>query len=352
MDVGLSRTTWIRVLGLGAAVLTVAAYLQPLPAAANRFTTLLFMANILGLPMRGAIGALACERLPASLRSMAAGWIQAGNLGGMAIAGSTAIWCAGRYPLQLLSVVIPAFMAIPIAASFLIRGDRPPRSVTLTGQLARLWSALRNQAKLPATRQGLVFFLSPTGAAAASFLFSGIAVDYKTRPETVAFVTGVLSTLLSAVGAIAGGHMSRSMGGRVAYVACGLLTGAAAVCMAFAPLVPASYILGVGVYVLIAGCGFAAYTSLSLELIQADSPAASTLYAAFNCLGNLPVAYSIWLDGIGFRFAGPKGLLSLDAGLEIVSSLVLLGYIYFLRRRLGSSEISDAPEKSRHAAAN
>lgn len=332
VDIGLRHRTWIRLLGILAASLSVVAFLQPLPGGVNTFTLLLFLTCVTGFPMKGAVGALALEGSRESRRSSAGGWIQAGNSAGMALGAALIIWVASRYPSHWLAFIVPAIILFPVAMTFLIADGEAPDESTLRRQVGQLWGAIRQGVQDSNLRVGIVLFLSPTGAAAASFLFSGIAVDYKVSASTVAFVTGAFGTALSAMGAVAGGFLCRRFGARIIYAVLGLAVSAAALVMATLPFNPVSYIAGVSVYMAVAGCGFAAFTTLALELIGERNPAKSTWYAIFHCMGALPIAYSVWLNGQGYRLGGPRGLFAADALFEGISSIAILAYFIWIGR--------------------
>jgi hypothetical protein len=43
-----------------------------------------------------------------------------------------------------------------------------------------------------------------------------------------------------------------------------------------------------------------------------------------TALGTLPVVYMTWLDGVGYKHAGVRGLMGTDAAANGVAGLVLL----------------------------
>jgi len=57
---------------------------------------------------------------------------------------------------------------------------------------------------------------------------------------------------------------------------------------------------------------------LPLGMIYGEARDASTLYSLLNAAVSLPFVYVTWLDGVGFRYFGTRGLLWTDAGLNLL----------------------------------
>src|SRR5262249_4691010 len=152
----------------------------------------------------------------------------------------------------------------------------------------------------------------------------GIAVDYRATAGMVALVNGALNGLITAGGSLAGGWLCDRMDRRGAYLASGALTAAVGIGMAPAPLSPPTYLVGVCAYFLVSGFCYAAFSAVVLEAIGRAGASASAQYALFVAAGNFAITYVGWLDTRFHHTYGPRGLLGVDAALNL-GGVVALG---------------------------
>jgi hypothetical protein len=81
------------------------------------------------------------------------------------------------------------------------------------------------------------------------------------------------------------------------------------------------------IYVGIAGSCGAASIALMVELTADAGHSASTWFAMLYAATNLPQAYMAWLDGLGYKHFGPRGMLALDALGNALPALLFLAYL-------------------------
>jgi hypothetical protein len=117
----------------------------------------------------------------------------------------------------------------------------------------------------------------------------------------------------------------------VVYLLIGLVNAAAIAVTWLGPLRPATYYLGVTLYLFTTGAGYAYFTAVLLEFLGRSGKSGSGRYSIINSLGNIPVLYTIRLDGWGGDKWGPRGLSGTEAVVAATGSLILLAY--FLTRR-------------------
>jgi hypothetical protein len=60
-----------------------------------------------------------------------------------------------------------------------------------------------------------------------------------------------------------------------------------------------------------------------LEVLGSRRRGASTGYALMSSSGNVPNSYMTWLDGMGYRHGGARGLMVTDAVLSVVGLILL-----------------------------
>jgi len=170
----------------------------------------------------------------------------------------------------------------------------------------------------------LLFFLSPVGAGAVAGLISSVSPDYHAPNSEVAWVTGAGGGLLLAAGGLIGGFLCDRMHRMTAYAIFGMLTGVADLWLELGPATPFTYGAGYAAYALATGLSLASFTALILEVLGHGRRAAATGYALLFSSGNLPLAYMTWLDGVGYKRSGLRGLMGVDALANVAGGVLLL----------------------------
>lgn len=320
-DTGLRRRSWAIVSAVTCAV-TAAAAILCVHSSVPVLMTLLFASSGFSGLISSACGAL-LTKMPESLRGRAAGWYQAGNVGGNAVAGGGLIWLADHASLQAIAMIVLALLIVPSLAALWLQEPPPVRSAfvpKLRGMLHDLRDLLRSRR----TWLGLTFFLSPVGTAAVGNLISGVGQDYHASGNEVALVTGVASGLLSTVGCFAGGLIADRMNRMMAYALSGAITAVFGAWLAIGPLSPFTFGAGYSGYSLAAGFAYAVYTALLLDVVGKREHAAALAYSALNASGNASIAYMTWLDGRGSDRWGIRGLMGTDMTANAVFAVLLV----------------------------
>jgi PAT family beta-lactamase induction signal transducer AmpG len=296
-------------------------------------TVLLFLMNAFTGLLASCCGAL-LTTLPGYLHGRAAGWYQAGQLGAGAIGGGAVIWLADNVTLPVLALSIAAATMLPTLAAFLIIEPAPVRR-PIGAQISGLFHDMRAVLLARRTWIGLMFFLSPVGSAAISNLVSGVGQDYHTSSTVVLWVTGFGSGILSAIGSLIGGMAADRMNRMYGYALAGALAALPAAYLALGPATPWTYGAGYSAYALSTGFAYAVYTALLLDVVGRRKHAAASAYSTLNASGNVPIAYMTWLDGVGYKHWGARGLMGTDAVANGGFAVVLLVVAMFARRYWG-----------------
>lgn len=320
-DTGLRRRTWAFLSALGAS-LAMAAALLCIHGSPALLTALLFVANAFFGLLTSSCGAI-MTAMPVSLRGMAAGWYNAGSVGGGAIGAGVAIWLADHMPLGVLAPAIAAGIVLPGLTAFIIEEPIPVRRA-LGSRMIFLMQDLRELFLARRTWLGLVFFLSPVGSAAVSNLISGVGPDYHASGNEVLWVTGVAGGLATTVGCFLGSIVGNRMNRMVAYALTGGLTAVCGAFLGLARATPFTYGAGYIGYAITNGLAWAVYTALLLDVVGRRKHAAAAAYSTLNASGNVPISYMTWLDGVGYKHWGARGLMGTDAFSNGVFALVLL----------------------------
>jgi hypothetical protein len=285
-------------------------------------TALLFLANALTGLLSSACGAL-LTAMPEGMKGHASGWYQAGNVGGGAAAGGAVIWLADHASLAVVAAAVAAAMVLPSLAALAV-AEPPPVRRALGPLVAGMAHDLRDLLRTRRTWLGLAFFLSPVGTAAVNNLISSVGPDYHASGNEVALITGVVSGLLSSLACFLGGIVADRMNRMTAYALAGVLTAIPAAWMALGPLSGFTYGGGYALYSIATGFSYAVYTALLLDIIGKREHAAAFAYSALNASGNASISYMIWLDGLGYKHGGARGLMGMDAAANGIFAVILL----------------------------
>ena len=208
----------------------------------------------------------------------------------------------------------------------------PEREQRSLGQIfGTLWHDVTRVAKSRTGWTGMLLFLSPVGTAALVNYFAGIARDYRATDGMVAFVNGPVNGLVTAAGSLIGGYLCDRFSRR-ADVPFGrradrdVRPGHDGRAADADDLRRRRQRLSVH-----HGLCYSAFSAAVLETIGKGGAAASTQYALFVSCGNLAIAYVGFIDTRFHEGYGPRGLLAVDAALNVAGIIAL----YFLFRAFG-----------------
>jgi MFS transporter, PAT family, beta-lactamase induction signal transducer AmpG len=321
IDLGLRRRTWI-LLSSGVSSLCMGLAILESSGSLQLLTILLLTSQIAASLGASTIGAVLTTVRP-TLQGRASGWVQAANVGAGSLGGGAAIWLADNVGLSALAAAAVAALFLPTLAALRIVETPHPR-MAARPLFSALFRDVRRLLWSWPTMVGLIFFLSPVGAGALGNLISSVGPDYHASTSEVAWVTGLGGGLLLAMGGVLGGFVCDRMHRMTAYAVFGILSGIFALWLAFGPPTPFTYGAGYAGYAIFNGFAYAAFLALVLEVLGAAGRAAATGYTLLFCSGNLPVVYMTWLDGVGYKHAGARGLMGVDALSNVAGGLLLV----------------------------
>jgi MFS family permease len=334
LDITLSPRIWYTWSSVASALSIIALSLIPENnGALVLMGVLIFIGNVVITFNSMGVDIIAAASSPPEQKGRFGGWLQAGNLAGGGVGGGLALWIAQNTPYHWIAgaVVGASFLLCPLALVGL-----PSMARTHAGEdvFKRVGEVARDSWALARSRAGalaiLVLFL-PLGSGAASNLWSAIADDWTATANTVALVNGTIGGLVSGVGCLIGGYLCDRMDRKWSYALFGLLQAACAAAMAYAPHTESMYICFTMLYALIAGLCYAAFCSLTLEIIGVGS--AATQYNLLACLSNMPIQYMTLIVGRAHTLWGASGMLYTEAIIATAGAGVYAGVRYLTVRR-------------------
>src|SRR5256714_1876273 len=328
-DLTLTARRWY-LLGLGtsAATLVILALLPLHQSAVTVLMTVVFISQVAGTLMVLPVGGLMAHTVADEAKGRAAGWYQAGNLGGTGLGGGAGVWLASHFSKEIAGGALAIAMLASAAAIYFASDVRIVSTETIGERMRLLGRDIFDMLRLAIPLFTIVLVMSPIGAGAMSGLWSAVAPDWKAEPDRVALVAGILNGVISAIGCIIGGWVADRIGRWWAYFGSGLALSIVAIVMALAPRTPESFVVGVLVYSFANGIAYAAFSAIVLLAIGRG--AASTKYATLSSLGNLPVVYMTASDGWVHDRFGTAWMLHSEALIAIICIVIALAVLRWI----------------------
>jgi PAT family beta-lactamase induction signal transducer AmpG len=334
-DFWIRRRNWLIIGALAAAAMTVVAFHRPNLSSRSAVICLFLAAcsaQLIVSSCGGMMGALHSE----ATRRRASSFYQSGSLAFGALAIFILASLSDRYTPGTLGWIAAALIAIP--ALFALAAPRQPFVQThgLDETLSRIWSEFKTTfitwRALPYT----LLMTFPMGSGAAIGLLPGLATDYGISTQQVAWMNGIAGALLTAAGAMSVALIPARIRASVAYLIVCLINTLPLIILWLGPLRPSTYFIGATLYLFTIGAAYALFTAVVLEFLGVSGKTGSGRYSIINSLGNIPVAYMIYLDGQGAGHFGPRGLPATEAVLGAVGGTILLAY-FLTQRKVNKS---------------
>ena len=116
-------------------------------------------------------------------KGRAAGWYQAGNLGGTGVGGGAGVWLASHFSKEIASTSLSVAILASVAALFFVADVRLVTTETIGQRLRLLGRDLFSMMKAAIPLFTIVLVCSPIGSAAMNNLWSAVAPDWHANAE-------------------------------------------------------------------------------------------------------------------------------------------------------------------------
>jgi PAT family beta-lactamase induction signal transducer AmpG len=132
------------------------------------------------------VGGLMAHTVADQAKGRAAGWYQAGNLGGTGIGGGAGVWLANHYSKEIAGGFLSLAMLVAALALFFVSDVRLVTTETIRQRLRLLGRDILSMLRSPILLFTIVLVMSPIGAGAMNNVWSAVAPDWRADPNTVA----------------------------------------------------------------------------------------------------------------------------------------------------------------------
>jgi MFS family permease len=329
-DFWIRRRTWLMLAATtGAIGLVIVFHIQNLASPAA--VALLFLSACFAQLVVAACGGIMGSLRSEAVRRRASSFYQGGSLAFGAVGIYFVASLAERMSLGHLGWVIAAMVALPSLAAL----AAPKQDVITADSAGDIFKRIGREFKTTFFRWKALPYVAvvmfPMGSGAAIGLLPGLAVDYHVNGQQVAWMNGLAGSALTALGALAANLIPVRVRASVGYILVCLVNEVTLAVLWLGPLRPSTYFIGATLYLFTIGTCYAMFTAVVLEFLGDSGKSGSARYAIINSMGNVPVAYMIAVDGLGYGRWGTRGLPAADAVVGMVGGTVLL--MHFLSQK-------------------
>lgn len=330
-DFWIRRRTWLMLAAAAAGAALIVAFHIPSLASPASVAMLFLAACFVQLVVAACGGMMGSLRSEAARRS-ASSFYQAGSLAFGAAGIFVVATLAGRMTPTSLAWLIAAMIAVPSLVALAAPVQQDMSSESAVKVLHRIGREFRGTFFRLEAIPYATLLLFPMGSGAAIGLLPGLAADYHVSAQQVAWMNGLAGSALTGFGALAATLIPVRVRASVAYLAVCLVNEATLAVLWLGPLRPCTYFLGSTLYLFTIGTCYATFTAVVLEFLGDSGKSGSARYSIINSLGNVPVAYMIAADGMGYGRWGTHGMPATDVVLGSIGGVLLLAHFLMHKR--------------------
>ena len=165
-------------------------------------------------------------------------------------------------------------------------------------------------------------------------LIPGAAKSYGVNGDNVAWVNGLLGGLLTAAGSLAGAAIPARISAPVIYLSVGIVNAATLAVLWLGPVTPATYYLGVLLYLFTVGTAYGLFTAVVLEFLGDSGKSGCGRYSIINSIGNYPCALHDRVDGWGADRWGARALTGTECVVGGLGATLLLSYFLLRGKKI------------------
>lgn len=286
--------------------------------------------------------ALMAHVCPPEQRGMAAGWSQAGNVGGGVVGGSALLLFQLTGVEWMPGIVVGVLL---MSCSVVLLWFRPIHPIDRPTFIASAKELGRDVKGIFWSRIGLIgaaLCILPIGSGAAANLFSAdkFVAEWGVSKNLVGPLNGTVGGVAAMLGSLTGGRLSDAIEKKRAYALSGIALAVTAFAMALMPKDTATYVIWVFGYQFAIGLCYATFTGFVLDVI--GKGAAATKYNLLASLANIPITLMGRWDGRIAEGHGHSAMLWFDGAMGVAGAVVLMLIVLIAlpRQRAPQSESS------------
>lgn len=330
LDVRFTRRTYAVVGAIVAAVLTPVALLNlDHPALLSGMLMLAYLASAL---MQNAVGGWFSTVIPHDCESRLSAWMTVANIGGGGLFIMVAIAMIHALSLPAAAILFGVADLLPLAIYPFIPVT-PPNAKLARESFVQFFREVARLFKRREVLIALAMFILPSASFSLTNVLGGLGDDFRSSMQLVSLVGGAGGVVAGIVGSLALPLLAKRMVLRPLYLAIGVVGGLFTLSLLLLPRTPSVFalaFLGEGLFQALA---ITCSVAITFETIGRNNPLAATTFSVLSAALNLPIDYMVAVDGRAYQWHGVAGSFIADAGLGIISCLLLALMLLWLRSK-------------------
>ncbi|UAJ09601.1 MFS transporter [Glacieibacterium megasporae] len=332
-DLSLTPRHWFLLSAIGAAVgLAPFAFVGLDPANLEFIDFMVLALGVFYALGSGAQTAAIAITSETAVRGRIAGWVTAGNLGGVGVGGGLGLWLATHAGMTTAALTLAALCLVCASPMLLIRTPRTGAAQPFRAVVAALG---RDAVALVSTRLGWLTIIAislPMGQGAFIGLLPSVAKDWGASADLTASTTGLLAGMICVPGSLIGGYLCDRYPPQHVLAWSGIACALGEVAMAFGPRTPAAFFVFALANNLLLGVAYAAVAAVIYVGLKGSS--GGTMGSLLGSLCNVPVVATTLLLGAVSVPYGANGMMLTEAALGVGSALLYGMMAWLWRPRL------------------
>lgn len=302
---------------------------------------LLLVANFSSMCMGNALGGWFSTVIERKDESRLSAWMTVGNVSGFGLLAAVAIALINALTLPVTAVVLAIAQLVPLLI-YLFVPSTPPDARLARDSFVQFFGAIAGLFKRREILVALAMFLLPSASFSLTNVLGGLGSDFNAPAQTIAFAGGTGAILAGIVGSLTLPRLAKYLPLRPLYLGIGIVGALFTLSLLLMPHEAWTFvvaIIGENVFQSLAiTCSFA----IAFETIGASNPLASTIFAVLSAAGNFPIDYMVAVDGRAYAWHGLAGSFIADAGLGIISCLLLVLLLRFVRLKPSNGAVAQS----------
>ena len=264
--------------------------------------------------------------------SQLSAWITIGNIAGGGAMAVTAGEMTRNLPTALAAVLLGGVVMLPTLIFLWM--PAPGADRRLAGEsFAQFFGEVLSLLKRREVLIAILLFAAPAATFSLTNFISGLGSDFQASTHFVGLVGGGGVLLGGIAGCLLFPTIDKLLPLRFLYLAIGLAGALFTIALLLLPHTPSAFaaaLIGENVFQALA---ITASTAIAFETIGRANPLAATAFCLQISAFNVPISYMLLVDRAGYAWRGVAGSYVADAGVSIISSLLLSALLIWLMRR-------------------
>ena len=339
LDVRFSRRFYAAAGAIVAAVLTPLALLNLQHLVF--MSTVLVVANVASAAMTNAVGGWFSTVIPAADEARLSAWMTVGNAGAFGATAPIAIWMIDHLSLPIAAILLGAMQLLPLAIYPFIP-VKPPDSKLARDSFAQFFGEVARLFKRREVLIALAMFVLPSASFTLSNVLGGLGDDFHASMQWVGIIGGA-SSLVNIAACLVLPRLAKRLPLRPLYLGIGIVGATFTLSLLLLPHTPSVFAVAFLGESWFQSLAITCSIAITFEAIGRDNPLASTTFSVLTAASVLPIDYMVTVDGHAYAWHGVAGSFIADAGLGLLSCLLLIALLAWMRSR---PALRKAPESA------